>query len=77
VFQINTLNTYLRQVKLLTQLNSYMLAWIFYRGNHNVAEKIVNGNLKIIIWQPFNENLGTHYSSQQIVECHLGLPHSN
>lgn len=77
MFQINGLNTYLRQVKILTQLNSYMLAWMFYHGNHNVADKIVNGNVKIIIWCPFNENLGTHCSSQQIIECHRGLPHSN
>ena len=34
----------------LSQVNSYMLAWMVSRGNHNAADKIVNGNLKIIFF---------------------------
>lgn len=48
MFQIDTLNIYLQEVKLLTKVNSYMFGWMFSRGNHNVVDKIVNGNLKII-----------------------------
>jgi len=34
----------------LTQVKSYMLAWMVSHGNHNGADKIVNGNLKTIFF---------------------------
>ena len=48
MFQINTLKTYLQEVNILTQVKSCMLGWMFSHGNHNVGDKIINGDLKII-----------------------------
>lgn len=47
-FQINKLNTYLHDVNFLTQVNSYILGWMFSCGNNNVGDKIFNENLNII-----------------------------